>query len=64
MYTLPSPSATPRESQPQQTTLIFGSRFARYSQRIFSGRDVDGEGVVLTRRHVDHPVVDERLRLR
>jgi hypothetical protein len=29
-----------------------------------SGRDVDGEGVVLTRRHVDHPVVDERLRLR
>ena len=34
MYTLPSPSATPRDSQPQQTVLIFWFRFALYCQRI------------------------------
>ncbi len=34
MKTMPSPSATPRLSQPQQTVSIFWSRFALYCQRI------------------------------
>ena len=59
----PSPYATPRLVQPQQTTSIAGSSSDLYDQRICARRDVEREQIARARRHVDDAVDDERLRL-
>ena len=62
MKTLSSLIATPLLFQPQQTEVMFGSRFAAYCQRISPRVDRQREHVVGARAHVGDAVVDDRLR--
>ena len=61
MNTLPSPIATPRLLNPQHAVVIWSYRDVRVVHpKLFAGRGVEGEDVVVAGRDVHHALVDDR----